>query len=110
MAALVLPTPTPFEFGRVYRFVFDGVSYQMVFVWNERNQSYELTLASGGNDPLVRNLRMVVLDDILRPYKALAVPQGSLNVVDTSGLGLDAVARADFGDRVQLQYVEVDAT
>ena len=110
MATLTLPTPLRTEFGRNYRFVFDGVSFRLSFVWNDRNQSFALTLIDGGGNAIVRNLRMVVLDDILAPYKALAVPQGQLNVVDTSGVGLDPVERTDFGDRVQLQYVEVDAT
>ncbi len=105
-----MPTPLPTEFSRAYRFVFDTISFQLLFVWNTRHDSYQMTLADGGNEPLVRNLRMVVGTDILRPYKALNVPQGSLNVVDTSGRLLDPVERVDFGDRVQLQYVEVDAT
>lgn len=109
MATLVLPMPTPFEFGRFYRILLDGDFFSFTFIWNARHDSWQLTIGSGDNVDVVRNLRMVVLEDILRPYRALGVPQGTLSVVDTSGQQRDPGERVEFGDRVQLQYTEVDA-
>ncbi len=107
MATIVIPAPLFSEFGRTYPITLDGDFFRFRYIWNARHKSWQLDIASLANVDVVRNLRMVVASDILRPYRALAVPQGTLNVVDTSGVGLDPAERNDFGDRVQLQYVEV---
>lgn len=109
MATLTLPTPTPFEFGRVYQTPLDGELYTFTFQWNDRANIWYMTIGTNGNIDLVRGMAMYVKSDFLRPYKALAVPKGALSVVDSSGAGLDPQVRTDFGDRVQLQYAEVDA-
>ena len=107
MATLILPTPTLAEFGRIYRLDLDGTFYRFRFIWNPRSNLWGMDLGSNDDVDIVRALSMVVSADILEPFRALAVPQGTLSVVDTSGAGLDPVARTDFGDRVQLQYEEV---
>lgn len=107
MAILNLPAPGVDDFEVIYRIELDGTFFRFQFRWNPRDNSWYLDI--GGDDGLavVRNIRMVIAGGITDPYKALAIPQGDMSVVDTTETGVEA-ERIEFGDRIQLRYTEVE--
>ena len=106
MATLRIPTPGPADFGFLYRIQIEEVFYRFQFRWNVRDNSWYLDIGDDAGNAIARSMRMVLGEEILRPHKALAIPQGNLRVVDTTGKGIEAT-RTEFGQRVLLEYVEV---
>lgn len=106
MATLRLTTPPLGVFRFAYTVTLDGSVFSFFFRWNRRDSSFYLDIGDDNGVAVVRDVRMVLATDVLAPYKSVSVPQGSLNIVDTSNADLEATLE-DFGDRVQLQYVEV---
>lgn len=105
----MVPTPPDGSFAYVFRMQLDGTFYRFQYKWNPRDTSWYLDIADDKGSATVRNLRMVIGDDILAPHRSLgqdACPQGNLSVIDTSGAGLEAL-REDLGVRVIVDYVEV---
>lgn len=108
MAILTLVSPPRGQFRFRNRQILDNTIYVFQFNWNVRHQAWDLALGNSSNISTVRNLRMVLATDILKPYQSNTdVPQGVLSVVDTSNSDLEA-ERDEFGKRVVLRYMEVE--
>jgi len=108
MATLAIPTPPASSFGFLVRVNLEGVFYRLQFKWNGRDESWYLDIGDDGGNATVRNLRLVIGDDILAPHKSIAAakcPQGNLRVVDTEASGVEA-ERDELGGRVLLLYDE----
>ncbi len=109
MTTVTLVHPPRGEFRFLNRQALDGITYAFQFSWNKRAGFWQLVLGNASNEATVRNLQMVIATDILKPYQSNAdVPQGVLDVVDTTGSRVDAT-RDEFGTRVVLRYTEVEA-
>lgn len=104
MTTVTLIHPPRGEFRFNNRQILDGVIYTFQFVWNVRAGFWHLALGNSSNQATVRNLQMVIATNILAPYQSNTdVPQGVLDIVDTSGSRVEAT-RDEFGVRVVLRY------
>lgn len=85
----------------------DGVSYTLVFRWNERAAHWFLTIRNSAGDNLVTG-RKLVADVPFAAHETIAgFMPGTLWVRDVSGQGIDPGLR-DLDDRVVLMYVDED--
>jgi len=112
MTTVTLIHPPRGEFRFNNRQILDNIIYTFQFTWNKRAGFWHLALGNSSNAATVRNLQMVIATNILAPYQSnVDVPQGVLNVVDTSNTKIEA-GRDEFGTRVVLRYtgVEEEAT
>ena len=82
----------------------DGLTYGMLFRWNERSGQWALDLLDGEGNALVTGIRCVINVPLLANYHGRdGVPAGELLFVDTSGQDVDADFE-DLGRRVLLYY------
>jgi hypothetical protein len=111
MSTLKIPTPPDGVFSYIYRINLDGDFYRFQWRWNLRDLSWYLDVGDERGNATVRNLRLVIGDDLFEPHKGLGAgqcPQGSLRVVDTSGTYVEA-DRDELGTRVLIFYDEPEA-
>lgn len=110
MTTVTLVHPPRGEFRYRNRQALDNVTYTFQFNWNLRAGFWHLAIGNASNVSTVRNLQMVIANDILAPYRYNTdtdLPKGVLSVVDTSDTKVEA-ARDEFGVRVVLRYTEVE--
>jgi len=100
-----LPTPGPGVYQAIVRREFDAGFHRLRFRWNVRVDSWYLDVANDNNERQVYGIRLGTGNDKLRAHKARDVPQGSLNVVDSTGQGVQPTLE-NFGKTVLLQYVD----
>ncbi len=111
MATLTIPTPPADSYGWIARVNLEGIFYRLQYRFNGRDETWYLDIGDDGGNGTVRNLRLVIGEEILEPHKAIGVescPQGNLRVVDTSRADKEA-ERDELGGRVLLLYDEVNA-
>lgn len=107
MATFTVPTPPNGLFRWRIRIEFEGVFYKILYRYNRRDGFWHMDWADDQGIAIVRSLRLVLNDDILKPYKtALDLPKGTLFLTDTSGQGRES-GKDDLGGRVLLKYTEV---
>lgn len=86
----------------------EGITYQLVFRWNDRPQQWVIDVLDGGGTALVQGVRGVIDVPLLLRFGPRAdLPPGWLFLVDTTGQQLDATLD-DLGSRVQLFYLPSD--
>lgn len=110
MATIPFPTPPVSAFSYTFRKQLDGIGYRFEYRWNTRDKSWYLDVGDDTGAATIRNVRMLIGDDLWAPFRALggeSCPQGTLNVVDTIGTGVDTGDRLLLGDTIQVEYVEV---
>lgn len=61
-----------------FRVVLDSVTYELRFMWNERDESWFFSLGDVGADPTITT-KLTCYSDILAPYRYMEnVPQGNI--------------------------------
>lgn len=108
MAVLVIPTvsnkqdPEPF-FTQVTEL--DGVAYQLVFRYNQREDRWYFSVNTGAGVEIVKGVKLVCNYPLLQMYTDDALPPGVLmcipNTSDDTPPGLE-----DLGVRCDLVYIE----
>lgn len=61
-----------------FRVVLDSVTYELRFMWNERDESWFFSLGDVGADPTITT-KLTCYSDLLAPYRYMEnVPDGNL--------------------------------
>lgn len=87
------------------RVVLDSETYEIRFQWNERDESYMMSIGDVGADPTV-TVKVTAFVDLLAPYKYLDnLPKGTLMVFSFTA-PTERVGRFNVGPKksVQLLY------
>ena len=105
MAEHIIPVPPVGVYQWLLRREFDTEFFRLRFRWNDIVQAWYMDVANGANVRQVYGIRLGTGTDKLRAFKARDVPQGTLNVVDSTGEGVQPTL-ANFGKTVLLKYVD----
>lgn len=109
MATVLLPISTMRgDEGRLhfkFRHELEGVFYRFGYHYNGHFDSWFLDLFDDADEPLVAGQRAKLTTDALAQFKHLAVPPGTLQVVDTHDQHQEPT-KDNFGTRTIVQYVE----
>lgn len=109
MAEHIIPVPPNGVYQWVLRREFDKSFFRFRYRWNERVKSWYLDVANGANVRQVYGIRLGTGTDKLRSFKARDIPRGTLNVVDSTGEGVQPTLK-NFGKTVLLKYVDEPET
>lgn len=112
MATFDIPTPPQGVAKWQTRAEFDAGTEQarfhrILYKWNVRDASWYFDFADDTGIALVRSRRIVLATDILRDFKHRQIPQGSIDIIDTSGEHIEPTI-LDLGDRVLVRYTELE--
>ena len=106
MTTQTLDTPAaPWPYQWLRSFTLDGEVYWFSAKWNDRDGFWYLSVGSSNLVSQAEGVPLLLGTDKLRPFKYGVVPQGRLDVVDTSGKFIEPT-RADMGSRVIVQYTD----
>lgn len=84
----------------------DGVDFQLVFAWSQREGAWRLTLNDLHGAPILASVRLGTIVQLLRGVRDARRPPGELFVVDTLATGRDDPGFADLGTRFLLLYAD----
>lgn len=84
----------------------DGVTYQLVFFWNVRDEHWFMDIFDINGNAVLLSTRLVCNFPLLRRANPGA-PPGQILAVDTSGVDLDPLLD-DLGTRVELLYYDLE--
>lgn len=109
--ALTIPNRTDLT-AYTERVLLDGVSYDLEFLWNDRDNSWNMTVydsatavnTDGSRDAIVAGIPVHVGWPLLRQYVVTNKPAGEIVALDTSGKDLDPGVN-ELGSRVVLVYL-----
>lgn len=106
MAEHTIPTPPDGVHKWLLRREFEGAFFRLFFRFNLRNGFWHVDFANDSNIAQVFGVKMNLGTDKLRQYKSyLALPQGILSVVDSTGTGTEPTLQT-FGPLVNLKYTD----
>lgn len=105
MAEHIIPVPPVGVYQWLLRREFDTEFFRFRFRWNDIVQAWYIDIANGANVRQVYGIRLGTGTDKLRAFKARDVPQGTLNVVDSTGEGVQPTLE-NFGKTVLLKYID----
>lgn len=108
MAVHIIPTPPAGVYRWELRREFEGVFYKLMFRWNLRAGAWFIDFADANGTAQVRGVKMNLGVDKLSAHKYLAVPQGELDVIDSTGTSTEPTLDS-FGSEVVLQYTDDDS-
>jgi len=103
MAKVTIETPPAGVWRWLLRRQLDGRNYRFLYRYNVRAGAWYLDIAGDDGVAAVRGMKMNLGTDKLAPFKYKNIPQGSLDVVDSSGEGIEPDLQA-FGERVLVEY------
>lgn len=93
----------------------DGVDFDLSFLWNDRDESWYLTITettqtlvdeqTGEKVPLIAGIPIVIGTPLMRVLTSLRRPAGELIAIDNTGTGTSPGIN-ELGARVLLYYVE----
>lgn len=93
----------------------DGVDFDLRFLWNDRDESWYLTITetqetsideeTGEKVPLLSGVPINIGVPLMRVLTSLDRPSGELLAFDTTGTGT-APGKTELGSRVLLYYLE----
>jgi hypothetical protein len=83
------------------------VKYLLDFDWNDRDQSWYLSVSTDAEVPLLTGIKIVVGFPLINRFRDERLPVGDLSAIDTSGKGIDP-AFADLGGRVLLTFTPIE--
>lgn len=88
-----------------YDVVLGGQTYIIEWRYNARADRWTTNWYDVTNTPIRHGVRLVVLNDILRRVALATKPTGSVDVLDTTGVGTEPDADT-LGEQVQVRHVE----
>jgi hypothetical protein len=107
MAIVVIDTSTDPEVFAYRQFVdLEQRTYLFRLDWNERDESWSLSIYDQDEEPLVTGKRVSIGADLMRGEVDNRLPQGILMAVDVTQQHGEAGV-SDLGARVKLTYTEV---
>lgn len=92
-----------------FRLVLDSVTYEVRFVWNERDESWFFSLGDVGADPTITT-KLTCYTDLLAPYRYMDnIPAGNLVLYPLRDIR-ERVGRYNVGPLagVQMSYSSLD--
>lgn len=100
---IVISKDEPFQSFDV---ILDGSSYTIALHWNERVDSWFMSLADATGSPIISGIRVVTGRPLLRDFVDVRLPRGQMLCVDTHGEDKDP-GYDDFGEdsRCALLYL-----
>lgn len=104
MSTLRMPT-FPANLDHKYNVVLDGETFVVEFHYNARADRWTTSWFDATNTPVRHGVRLVNYTDLLRRVALASKPAGSVDVVDTTGSGIEPTG-ATFGVEADLRYVE----
>ena len=107
MAILQIPTSpdTPF-YSQTSQL--EGVDYGFVFVYNQRENTYYLSIETVAGEPLVKGVKLVCNIPLLAPFTSDQLPPGVLFVVSSDSANNSPPGIGELGARCQLMYATSD--
>jgi hypothetical protein len=89
------------------KIILDEKSFTLEFNWNDRSNSYSLTLYDSNNNILIAGRKVTLWTDLLFQFKDSDFPQGLLVVADLSTTNFNDIAQDDFlNERLELLYLD----
>jgi len=118
---MTISIPLPTLPDSVQTTTLDGQDFRLRFIWNQREDTWFLSIADGSGSPIADGIKVVVSSDLLALVSGPRAPIGVLMAIDgravpsTEALKTLAVdpGFADLGDAIRLVYAtaaEVAAT
>ena len=104
MATVQLPTFRD-NLNHRYNVVLDDETFIFEWRYNARADRWTVNLFDVELNPIRHGIRLVTYDDLLRRVALATKPQGSLNMVDTTGADTEPNATT-LGDECRLRYAE----
>lgn len=104
MATVTLPINAD-RYHYQFRVDLDATFYRFTIHYNGHDDSWYFDIRDDGDVLLVGGQRLKLITDALAAFKHLAVPQGSLDVIDTQDEDVEPDGD-NLGTRVLVQYVE----
>ncbi len=89
--------------------VLDGSSYTLELFWNDRIDSWHMSLFDALGEPIVQGVRIASSVPLLRDFVDVRLPSGSFVCLDTFGEDKDPVYD-DFGEKGRCSLIYVSAS
>jgi hypothetical protein len=101
-----MPRIIPFFAGSFFtqQVPLDGVVYTLDFHWNNRAESWTLTIRDVEQNLILAGIRLVQGIDMLSQYQSYEIPPGELYIFDFSGDFSD-IKRDDFTNDRDLKLI-----
>lgn len=106
MAVLIIPTRQD-DANYSFQVPLDGVVYTLRLIFNDRDQSWFMTIADSEDNIMRAGIKLVTDHDLLRLWREATRVAGNIIALDTTGDRLRADID-DLGTDVVLTYVEED--
>jgi hypothetical protein len=104
MATLLLATVNDGSTKFRFETELEGTLYRFLFIWNERDEAWFMTVSDTDDDPIASGVRVVADFPLLRRVADARAPLGDIVALDSTGEGDPGLA--DLGVRVSLVYEE----
>jgi len=85
----------------------EGVDYGFLFVYNQRENAYYLSIEDTAGNPLVKGIKLVCNTFLLDPFLSPSLPPGKL-FVQSSDSNTSPPGIGELGSRCQLMYATSD--
>ena len=82
----------------------DNIKYRFLFQWNTRSEAWTLSIKTIEDVAILSGIKLVLNYDLFQRHRHLAIPQGSLFVIDLSN-DETKIAYDDFTNERGLQLV-----
>lgn len=106
MSVLVIPTSPDAPFYSQTSQL-EGVDYGLVFVYNQRENAYYLSIETIEGEALVKGIKLVCSVPLTEHLRDARLPPGVL-LVTSSDANTDPPGLGELGERCQLTYVTSD--
>jgi hypothetical protein len=105
--ALIIPTPAAGYPDSTIRVPIDGVTWTFRWLWNEREQTWYVTISDSATEAIAVGVRVVLGVDLLTLVAGSNRPAGELRVVDLTGTEIEATQET-LGQNVLVVYVSLE--
>lgn len=82
----------------------DNDVFVFIFDYNERTDSWNLSIETSDNESLISGLKLVLETNLLELYADSRLPKGELICIDNTG-SLDKIGRDDLISNIDLLYI-----
>ena len=85
----------------------DGTKYGLEFKWNEREESWYMSILDSEGTAILSGRKVVVNWPLFSRFAVAGLPPGNIIALDTAGTETNP-GLTDLGDRVQIYYFDSD--
>lgn len=87
------------------RVVWDNITYELRFQWNERDESWFMSIGDVGSDPIL-SFKLTSYIDVLKPFRCIeGVPQGRLCIDSLEKATKERAGRYNIGFMLSITLV-----